>query len=83
MRYKLRSGISFSSGPECAGLLIAIALRSSPGMMVVGMSVTVGCNPKRVKALTFLAFPRTDERKMDTSLTAEADAGTESRFCFV
>lgn len=33
MRYKLRSGISFSSGPECAGLLIAIALRSSPGMM--------------------------------------------------
>lgn len=73
MRYKLRSGISFSSGPECGGLLIAIALRSSPGMMVVGKSVTVGCNPKRVEALT-------DERKMESTLTAEADAGTVSRF---
>lgn len=61
MRYKLRSGISFSSAPECAGLLIAIVLSSSPGMMVVEMNVIVGCNLKRVKALTFLAFPQTDE----------------------
>lgn len=62
MRYKLRSGISFSSGPECAGLLIAIVLRSSPGMMVVGMSVTVDCTPKSVEALlTFLAFPRQED----------------------
>lgn len=73
MRYKLRSGISFSSGPECAGLLIAIVLRSSPGMMVVGMSVTVGCNPKSVEDLsTFLAFPRTEERKTDSCLRAES-----------
>lgn len=52
MRYKLRSGNSFSSGPECAGLLIAIALNSSPGMMVVGMSVIVGYNQKSIEALS-------------------------------
>lgn len=73
MRYKLRSGISFSSGPECAGLLIAIVLRSSPGMMAVGMSVTVRCNPKSVEALsTFLAFTRTEETKTDSCLRAES-----------
>lgn len=65
MRYKLRSGISFSSGPLCAGLLIAIVLRSSPGMMMVGMSVVV-------EALIVLAFSRTEER-MISSRTAESN----------
>lgn len=83
MRYKFRSGFSFSSGLECAGLLMAIALRSSPGMMVVGMSVTVVFNPKRVEALSFLAFPPADERKMDSFLTIEAEAGTQLRFGFI
>lgn len=73
MRYKLRSGNNFSSGPECAGLLIAIAFRSSPGMMVVGISVTVCCNPKSVEALsTRVAFPRTEEMKLSGDLKADA-----------